>query len=72
MNNLTAEQDIYRRVDTLDYTNKLHLLSYLMKNLIKSGTKTKHNLNELRGLGKEIWQDLDIDNYINNERAQWD
>jgi len=65
-------QAIFRGVDTLDYTDKLNLLSYIMKDLIKSGSKTKHHLSELRGLGKELWQNIDIDGYIQNERASWD
>ena len=72
MNNLIDRQSIFRGVDTLDYTDKLHLLSYITKNLIKSGVKTKHNLTELKGLGKEMWQNRDIDSYIQNERASWD
>ena len=72
MNNLINSQRIFREVDTLNYTDKLHLLSYLMKDLIKSNAKTKHNLTELRGLGKEMWQNRDIDDYIQNERALWD
>lgn len=27
---------------------------------------------ELRGLGKEIWQDIDVDEYIRKERDSWD
>jgi hypothetical protein len=27
---------------------------------------------ELEGLGKEIWQDVDVDEYIKQERASWD
>ena len=72
MNKIIDKQSILREVDTLDYSDKLHLLSYIMKDLIKSDVKTKHNLNELRGLGKEIWQNRDIDSYIQNERALWD
>jgi len=66
-----GNQNIFREVDTLDYTDKLHLLSYITNDLIKSNTKTKHNLTELRGLGKEVWQNQDIDTYIQSERASW-
>jgi len=72
MNNLIDRQSIFREVDTLNYTDKLYLLSYITKNLIKSEVKTKHNLTELRGLGKEMWLNQDIDSYIQNERALWD
>jgi hypothetical protein len=27
---------------------------------------------ELEGLGKEIWQDVDVEKYIDEERNSWD
>jgi hypothetical protein len=27
---------------------------------------------ELKGLGKEVWQAIDVDQYIAEERASWD
>jgi hypothetical protein len=30
-----------------------------------------HSVLELRGLGKEIWQDIDVDEYIRQERESW-
>ncbi len=30
-----------------------------------------HSIMELRGLGKEIWNGIDAQEYINNERASW-
>jgi hypothetical protein len=35
----------------------------------KSGQK---NLLELEGVGKEIWEATDVENYINKERSAWD
>ena len=65
-------QKIIKEIDTLGYIEKLHLLSYITKDLIKSDTKTNYHLTELKGLGKEIWQSRSIDNYIQNERTSWD
>jgi len=71
--NLTIDnQKILKKIDTLGYVEKLFLLSYISNDLIKSGAKTSHHLTELRGLGKEIWQNSDVDSYIQNERASWD
>jgi hypothetical protein len=72
MNTTIDRQQILQEIDTLDCVDKLHILSYITKDLIKSGAKTNHQLTELRGLGKEIWQNCDIDNYIQTERASWD
>jgi len=34
---------------------------------VKPKNWTKHT----RGLGKDIWKDIDIDHYIKNLRAEW-
>ncbi len=31
-----------------------------------------HQITELRGLGKEIWKDVDADQYVAKERDSWD
>jgi len=31
----------------------------------------ERNISELRGLGKEIWQGMDAQTYIDKERASW-
>jgi len=72
MEAVIGRRAIFREIDLLNYTDKLHLLSYITDNLIKSNTKIKHQLSELKGLGKEIWQNKNIDNYIKNERESWE
>ena len=34
--------------------------------------KPKRSILELRGLGKEIWQGIDAQEYVNQERDSWD
>lgn len=36
------------------------------------GEKPKHSIMELEGLGAEIWQGVDVDQYINEMRDEWD
>ncbi len=31
-----------------------------------------HSILELRGLGKEVWAGIDVDQYIEQERNSWD
>lgn len=31
-----------------------------------------HDIRKLRGLGKEIWEDIDAQEYINQMRDEWD
>ncbi|MBL8157825.1 MAG: hypothetical protein JNM70_27045 [Anaerolineae bacterium] len=50
----------------------------LMKGLIDllaepvSPSPKNHRLRELRGLGKEIWQGIDAQTYIEQQRDEWD
>jgi hypothetical protein len=45
-------------------------LTHLDK-LFPEGVKT-HSILELEGLGKEIWRDIDVDEYIRKERESWE
>ena len=36
-----------------------------------SASEPQHSIMELCGLGKEIWQGIDAQEYVNNERASW-
>lgn len=31
----------------------------------------KHQITELKGLGKEFWRSIDVDEYIRKERDSW-
>ncbi|VVB53418.1 Antidote-toxin recognition MazE, bacterial antitoxin [uncultured archaeon] len=37
----------------------------------KTGNKTRLSLKDLKGLGKEIWKDIDVEDYIKKERESW-
>jgi hypothetical protein len=32
----------------------------------------RRRISEIRGLGKEIWQDIDAQTYVNSERDSWE
>jgi len=34
--------------------------------------KPKHSIMELKGLGKEVWEGIDVEKYIEEERNSWD
>lgn len=38
----------------------------------ESAAIKKHSLAELRGLGKSVWGDLDIERYIDGLRDEWE
>ncbi len=46
-----------------------HMLS-IVRHLVKA--RSKHNIMEFDGFAKEIWEGVDVEKYINEERNSWD
>jgi hypothetical protein len=54
---------------------QLQLIEDLIQNIRQTcqiEAKSRHSIKELKGLGKEVWQAIDVDQYIEEERASWD
>ncbi|MCK4358866.1 MAG: hypothetical protein KAW92_09010 [Candidatus Cloacimonetes bacterium] len=66
---------ILYEITKLAFSEKLELLDNLVKQIKKQELNkkdSKYTLLQLKGLGKELWQEVDVENYINTERDQWD
>jgi hypothetical protein len=62
-----------RSVEALPAGEQLRLIGELAERL--SGQlerRPRRSLSELRGLGKEVWQGLDVEEYLRRERSSWD
>ncbi len=44
----------------------------LIRALARDTREPKHHITELRGLGKEVWQGIDAQEYIDAERDSWE
>ena len=44
----------------------------LRRALAQRPSSQQHHITELRGLGKELWQGIDAQDYVNAERDSWD
>jgi len=65
-------QDIRRQVENLTPDEQLRLLEELAAIVRRRiFVKPKRSIMELEGLGKETWQGLDAQEYVNQERASW-
>lgn len=65
---------VLSQIMKLDYEARLYLAEHLMKQLKKPKKVVEtppHQLTELNALGSEIWKNVPIDKYIEQER-QWD
>lgn len=69
---MTTYQDIRRQVETLTPDEQLRLLEELAVLVRRRmSPKTRRSIMELEGLGKEMWQGIDAQEYVNQERAEW-
>lgn len=58
---------------SLSREDQLRLIQELTANLEMTGTaRSKASVLELGGLGKEIWEGIDAQEYVNRERDSWD
>jgi hypothetical protein len=44
----------------------------LIRALTQPMLEPEHEITELRGLGKEVWNNIDAQEYINAERDSWE
>jgi hypothetical protein len=59
--------------ESLPPDEQRRLIQELSVRVAKSESpERQHSILEMRGLGKEIWEGIDAQEYVNNERASWD
>jgi hypothetical protein len=70
----TNIEELYtRHIKPLPREEQLRLLAKVAENLADSGEeKPTRSLLELEGLGAEIWEGVDAQEYVNGLRAEWD
>jgi hypothetical protein len=44
----------------------------LLVDMLDENNPPKRSITELRGLGKEIWEGIDAQEYVNQIRSEWD
>ncbi len=66
--------ELLSRVKTLRTDQQLRLLEHLALIVRRRVAKDRNtrSVMELQGLGKDIWADLDAQEYVKKERASWD
>jgi len=68
----TGYRKVLDEVEKLAYTDQLRLLEQIVVLIRRKGAvKTRRSIMELQGLGKEIWQNIDAQKYVDEERKSW-
>jgi hypothetical protein len=73
---ITAEEIYRRHIKPLPPVERLRLLALVAQDLAAEPTQSpeehQRSLLELEGLGAEIWQGIDAQEYVNELRKEWD
>lgn len=64
--------EVLRQAKALSRDEQKELLKLLNEHVSRKEQKPQRSLLELAGLGKEVWQDIDTDAYLNELRDEWD
>ena len=70
-------EDIYERhIKLLPTVERLRLLAIVAQDLaaepVEMAVQSQRSIMELHGLGKEIWEGIDAQEYVNELRKEWD
>ncbi|MGD9159754.1 MAG: hypothetical protein PVG39_15170 [Desulfobacteraceae bacterium] len=72
--NTISYNDYIKGITSLSIDEQLKLIKALSSAIQTSSRKkeTKKNIMELEGLGAQIWQGIDAQEYVRRERESWD
>jgi hypothetical protein len=71
---MSTYNEVRRLAENLTPEEQMRLieeLSRLIRQKVTLTPKPKRSILELRGLGKEIWEGVDAQEYVNKERDSW-
>ncbi len=69
----TAYNHILQEIKTMSLLEQLRILEQtaaLVRNTVNQSTE-RRSIMELKGKGKEIWQNIDVQKYLDEERSSW-
>jgi hypothetical protein len=64
--------EIMQQAQTLSPQERKELVKLLVDSLEVKEARPQRRLSELRGLGKDIWQGIDAQEYVDQLRSEWD
>jgi hypothetical protein len=70
---MLAVKELYEQeIRTLPAADRLQLLALIAQELATVQVEATRRITELRGLGKEMWRDVDAQQYVDALRDEWD
>jgi hypothetical protein len=76
MSTLSVEKLYHRYIESIPDAEQLQLIAVISQHLSKNAVERKNtktrSLLELEGLGAEIWQGVDAQEYVDELRDEWE
>ncbi len=69
---MTIEELYREEIRNLPPEARLQLMALIAQDLAAQPPTPLHSILELRGLGKEIWQGIDAQQYVEELRREWE
>ena len=69
---MTVEELYTQQIRLLPVEARLRLMALIAEELAAQPTEALHSILELRGLGREIWEGIDAQEYVNALRNEWE
>ena len=67
----TPYENAKRSVEALGPADQLRLIAELVSRLSGEPCRPPRSLLELEGLGKDVWEGVDVMDYLRQERSSW-
>ena len=70
-----AQNDVINRFQRLSPEEQEQLLEEIeaiVRRRVRNTQRPKHNVMELEGMAKKLWEGIDVEKFIDEERNSWD
>jgi hypothetical protein len=64
--------EIMQKAKALSLQERRELVKLLTESIQSTDEPPKHSILELAGLGAEVWDGIDAQEYVNQLRSEWD
>ena len=76
MSAITVEQLYHNYIESIPVSDQLQLIALISQHLVQNsaaqGSQKTRSLLELEGLGADIWNGVDAQEYVNKLRDEWE
>ncbi|MDK2842189.1 MAG: hypothetical protein PWQ17_1694 [Anaerophaga sp.] len=63
---------ILSQIEYLSYDEKIEVMDRIIRSFKKQNSSAREGLTRLKGLGKGLWNNINVDEYIDSQRKTWD